>query len=86
MDAFQIQVAKRGVITLPKALRDENQIREGDSLTLLDLGGMLIIVPRHLEIDKIADRLAEKWTACDENLESMLKTLREVRDEYAAQG
>ena len=36
----RIRVAKRGTVTLPKALRDRYGIREGDDLSLLDLGGV----------------------------------------------
>jgi len=37
-DSYQVQVVRRGVITLPKELREQNQIHEGDTLTLIDLG------------------------------------------------
>jgi len=86
MGTFQLQVAKRGLITLPKELRDENRIQDGDILTLLDLGGAFVLTPRVLQVDKIADRLAEQWRAQGESLDSMLQTLREVREEYASKG
>jgi hypothetical protein len=35
-------------------------------------------------VDKIADRLAEQWRGQGESLESILQTLREVREEYAS--
>ncbi len=86
MDTFQLQVAKRGLITLPKELRDANRIQDGDILTLVDLGGAFILTPRVLQVDKIADRLAEQWRAQGESLESMLQTLREVREEHGSKG
>jgi bifunctional DNA-binding transcriptional regulator/antitoxin component of YhaV-PrlF toxin-antitoxin module len=86
MGTFQLQVAKRGLITLPKELRDENRIQDGDLLTLIDLGGTFVLTPRFPQVDKIADRLAEQWRTQGESLESMLQTLREVREEYASKG
>jgi bifunctional DNA-binding transcriptional regulator/antitoxin component of YhaV-PrlF toxin-antitoxin module len=86
MSTFQLHVAKRGLITLPKELRDENRIQDGDILTLVDLGGTFILTPLVSQVDKIADRLAEQWRAQGESLESMLQTLREVREEYASKG
>lgn len=83
MGTYQLQVAKRGLITLPKELRDENRIQDGDILTLVDLGGAFVLTPQVIQADKIADRLAEHWRAKGESLESMLQTLREVREEYA---
>lgn len=82
-NTFQVQVVRRGVITLPKELRDQNQINEGDSLTLIDLGdGIFVLSPRRSRVDEIADKLADEWKESGETLESMLVTLREVRAEY----
>ena len=86
MDTFKIQMAKRGVVTLPKALRERNQLHEGDMLALVDLGGVFVLTPKALSTDRIAERLALEWDARGENLESMLATLREVRGEYDAKG
>jgi bifunctional DNA-binding transcriptional regulator/antitoxin component of YhaV-PrlF toxin-antitoxin module len=86
-DTFSIQVVRRGVITLPKELRDANRIQVGDTLTLIDLGdSVFMLSPRRSSVDAAADRLAAQWQDAGETLESMLKTLREVRDEYDAQG
>ena len=82
-NTFQIQVVRRGIITLPKELREHNNIEEGDTLTLIDLGdGMFVISPRRSRVDEIADKLAREWQDSGESLESMLSTLREVRAEY----
>jgi len=82
-NTFQIQVVRRGIITLPKELREHNNIEEGDTLTLTDLGdGVFVISPRRSRVDEIADKLAREWQDSGESLESMLSTLREVRAEY----
>ncbi len=84
MNVYRVQVAKRGVITLPAPVRRRLALQEGSILTLLDLDGTLVLIPRVLEIDRLADRLAAQWRAQGADLESMLKTLREVRGESAA--
>ena len=84
-NTFTIHVAQRGLVTLPKELRDQNRIKEGDTLTLIDLGdGVFIVSPRRSRVDEIAEKLAREWRDSGETLESMLKTLREVRAEYDA--
>lgn len=84
-NTFQVQVVRRGVITLPKELREQNQVNEGDTLTLIDLGdGVFVLSPRRSRVDEIANRLAKDWQESGETLETMLETLREVRAEYAA--
>lgn len=84
-NTFQVQVGRRGVITFPKQLREENQIEEGDMLTLIELGdGIVVISPNRSRVDEIANKLAKEWRDSGETLESMLDSLREVRAEYDA--
>ena len=84
-NTFQVQVVRRGIITLPKDLRDHNNIEEGDMLTLIDLGdGVVVMSPQRSRVDEIANRLAKEWQDSGDSLESMLITLREVRAEYVA--
>jgi bifunctional DNA-binding transcriptional regulator/antitoxin component of YhaV-PrlF toxin-antitoxin module len=75
-----LQMAKRGVITIPKSLRDSYGMRPGDTFTLLDLGGVFVLNPRRSEIDAIADKIAGQWAQDGETLETMLQALREERD------
>lgn len=82
-NTFQVQVVRRGIITLPKELREHNNIEEGDMMTLIDIGdGVVIMSPRRSRVDEIANKLAREWQDSGETLESMLTTLREVRAEY----
>jgi AbrB family looped-hinge helix DNA binding protein len=80
---FQVQVVRRGIITLPKELRESNNIEEGDMMNLIDLGdGVVVMSPQRSRVDAIADKLAKEWEDSGESLESMLTTLREVRAKY----
>ena len=84
-DTFRVRVVRRGIITLPKELRDQTRIQEGDMLTLIGLGdGVVVISPRRSRVAEIADKLSKEWQDSGLTLESMLATLREVRTEYAA--
>lgn len=82
MSSITLQVAQRGLITIPKALRDTYNIRSGDALTLLDLGGVFVLTPQRSEVDALAERIAAQWQDKGETLESMLQTLREEREQY----
>jgi len=82
---FQVQVVRRGVITLPKELREKNRIAEGDILTLIELGdGVVVMSLQRSLVEEISNKLAKEWQESGETLESMLATLREVRTEYDA--
>jgi len=82
---LKIRVAKRGTVTLPKSLRERYRIREGDGLTLLDLGGAFVVTTGRSRVDDRADRIAEALEEQGESLESMLQTLREERDRVFAE-
>lgn len=81
-DLVTLRLAQRGVLTLPKSLRDSYGLREGDSFTLLDLGGVFVLAPQHLETDRLAERIRERLVEEGETLESMLLALREEREHY----
>ena len=84
-DSLTVKMAQRGVVTLPKVLRENYDLRPGDTFTLLDLGGVFVLSPRRSEIDALADRLTDALTERGETLESMLQALREERERYADQ-
>jgi len=77
--SFTLQVAQRGVITLPRAVRKAYDIRAGQAMTLVDLDGVFVLSPRPSRIDLRAEELAHELAARGRSLESMLPALREVR-------
>jgi AbrB family looped-hinge helix DNA binding protein len=83
MISLDLQMAQRGVITIPKALRESYGLQPGDTFTLIDLGGVFVLSPQRSEIDTIADKIAEQWAERGETLETMLEALREERDRRA---
>lgn len=80
---YQVQVGRRGVITFPKELRDENDIVDGDILTLVEIAeNVFVLSKKQSRFDAMADKLAQEWRDSGESLESMLSTLRDVRATY----
>lgn len=78
---MNISVMEGGQITLPQTLLDTYQIKPGDTLTLVDLGGGKILVSlRRSQVDKHLDQLRESLEADGETLESMLANLRTKRE------
>lgn len=84
MSELTVQMTDRGVITLPKKLRDTYRLQGGDNLTLLDLGGVFVLSPQASQIDALADEVAEQWVADGLTLEAMLQSLREERERRGA--
>jgi bifunctional DNA-binding transcriptional regulator/antitoxin component of YhaV-PrlF toxin-antitoxin module len=82
MTSSALRLGERGVLTLPKELRDQYDLGPGSDLTLTDLGGVFVLAPRRSEIDEVADRISRKLTGKGESLESMLSAVREEREHY----
>lgn len=80
MESLTLQMAQRGVITLPKSLREAYRLHAGDRFTLLDLGGVFLLSPGCSEIDAIAEKVAAQWRRDGQTLASMLQALNEERD------
>ena len=80
MTSITLQMAQRGIITIPKSLRESYGINPGDSFTLIDLDGVFVLSHSRSEIDAIADRVAAQWAEDGASLETMLKALREERN------
>ena len=55
-------MAQRGVITLPKSLRESYGLEPGDTLTLLDLDGVLVLKPERAETEAPAGKVAPQWS------------------------
>lgn len=83
MQSFTVQVAQRGLVTLPQEVRKAHNIEPGQQMTLLDLDGVFVLSRQPSRVDALADRIAEDLSGRGETLESMLRTLHEVRAEYA---
>ncbi|MFZ1041770.1 MAG: AbrB/MazE/SpoVT family DNA-binding domain-containing protein [Anaerolineales bacterium] len=81
-NTFKVKVTRRGSVTLPKELRAQNRINEGDMLTLINLKNSIFVMSlRRSRVDEIANKLAREWQESGETLESMLEALREDRAE-----
>ncbi len=81
-NTFKVKVTRRGSVTLPKELRAQNRINEGDMLTLINLKNSIFVMSlRRSRVDEIANKLAREWQESGETLEFMLEALREDRAE-----
>jgi bifunctional DNA-binding transcriptional regulator/antitoxin component of YhaV-PrlF toxin-antitoxin module len=83
-DTYSVKLVQRGLITIPHALREAHGMEPGDEMTLLDLGGVFVLVRRRSELDDLADRIGGRLTERGETLASMLEAIREERARYGA--
>ena len=77
---MEIQIEQGGLVKIPKELRERYNIKTGDLLTFLDIGGAIVLIPQRSQIDKLADKIKDDLIKGGETLKGMLLTMREVRE------
>jgi len=83
MSTTSVQIRRKGLITLPVELRRQYNFKEGDVLTLVDLGeGALLLMPRVSQLARLGDQVADLMESQDVSLEDMLEALDEEREDY----
>ena len=79
MRSATVQIRQRGTLTLPAKLRAKYRIDDGDSLTVLDLEGSILLAPKLAVVPKLAaeiDRLRRAAGLQVEDLQSRRKARR----------
>jgi bifunctional DNA-binding transcriptional regulator/antitoxin component of YhaV-PrlF toxin-antitoxin module len=83
MSAVNIQLRRKGILTLPVSLRRKYNLDENDVFTLEDLGnGSFLLIPKISKVARLGDRVAEVMAEDDVSLEDMLEALDEERQDY----
>jgi AbrB family looped-hinge helix DNA binding protein len=80
--ATTVQVRQRGSLTLPASLRQRYNIKPGDTLSLVDLDGILIFTPMVPMVPELAREIERARIEAGLSLEDLLATLREQRERY----
>lgn len=81
MSVGLVEVAQRGQVTLPKALRDQYGIKSGQQLTVIDLGGAFLLSPKTSKVDALCDQIHDGLLQEGASLEGLLAELRAQREE-----
>jgi bifunctional DNA-binding transcriptional regulator/antitoxin component of YhaV-PrlF toxin-antitoxin module len=80
---MNVQLRRKGILTLPVSLRRKYGLDENDVFTLEDLGdGSFLLIPQVSKVARSGDRVAEMMAEDQVSLEEMLKALDEERDHY----
>lgn len=83
MSAVNIQLRRKGILTLPVSLRRKYDLDENDVFTLEDLGnGSFLLVPQVSKVAHLGDRVAEVMAEEEASLEDILGALDEERENY----
>lgn len=78
-----MRVRDRGVVTLPKPLRERYGLVAGDVLEVLDLGGVFVLSPRTSVVPELAGEIERLRLEAGYTTEELLGGLRGERERYA---
>ena len=78
-----VQLRDRGVVTLPKALRDRYGLSPGDALRVVDLDGVFVVTPMVPMVPELAREIERLRTEAGLSTEDLLDGLRRERERYA---
>lgn len=83
MSSVNIQLRRKGILTLPISLRRKYGLDENDVFTLEDLGnGSFLLIPQVSEVARLGNRVAEVMAEEEVSLEDVLEALDEERENY----
>ncbi len=83
MSAVNIQLRRKGILTLPVSLRRKYDLEENDVFTLEDLGnGSFLLIPQVCNVAHLGDRVAQVMAEEEVSLDDMLETLDQERENY----
>jgi len=72
----------RGQLTIPAALRKELHLDKETTLNVVKVGDLLILTPRKLIGDRIAQAAQKEMKTAGLTLEDLLKDLEKQRERY----
>jgi bifunctional DNA-binding transcriptional regulator/antitoxin component of YhaV-PrlF toxin-antitoxin module len=78
---YSIQVRQRGQLTIPQKVRDALAIKDGDVLTLVQVGEGFFLTPRRLRTLELADTIADMLDESQMTLADLLADLPRIREE-----
>ena len=77
-----LQVRDRGVVTLPKPLRERYGLGAGDVLDVVDLDGVFVLSPRASVVPELAAEIERLRVEAGYTTEELLESLRGERERY----
>ena len=76
---YPIRLRNRGQITIPQGIRDNLDMAEGDMLTLLQVGDLVLLTPKQPRVPQLADKIVAMMESEKVSLADLLLGLEEER-------
>ncbi len=80
MKAFRIRLQENGQITVPQPVQDNLNLTEGDILTLLQIGNLVLLTPKQPQVPQLADKITAIMEAEGVTLTDLLDGIETERE------
>lgn len=78
-----VRLRERGQLTIPQSVRDRLGLNDGDILTLVQLGDVIVLSPREPQVPKLADKIVKMMEEEGVSLVDLLSGLKEERQKIS---
>jgi bifunctional DNA-binding transcriptional regulator/antitoxin component of YhaV-PrlF toxin-antitoxin module len=82
MTALTIQINQQGTLSLPFELQTKYKLNEGDVLTLIDLDGIFLLMPKSSIVSKLACQIEQLRQKEGLSIENLIEGLDKQRQRY----
>ena len=73
------EIKNRGQLTIPKKIRDRNNLQEGQAVTLITIGSSVLITPKKLKLNEAREQIARIMKSANVSVEELLSGLDKER-------
>lgn len=77
---FPIRLGEQGQIIVPQVVQDHLNLTEGDMLTMIQVGELVLLTPRQLQVPLLADKITAIMEDEGVNLADLLTGLQAERE------
>ena len=79
MQTYTVRLREHGQLTIPQAARDRLAVKEGDTLTLIEYDGLLLLGPKQPLIPQLSEQFSKLMDEEGVSLADLLAGLEEER-------
>lgn len=79
MQTYTVRLRERGQLTIPQRARDNLAVKEGDTLTLIQIDGLLVLGLKQPLIPQLSEQFTRQMDEAGVSLADLLAGLAEER-------
>ncbi|MCJ7589579.1 MAG: AbrB/MazE/SpoVT family DNA-binding domain-containing protein [Candidatus Aminicenantes bacterium] len=76
---YKAEIKARGQLTIPKKVREEGNLYEGETVSIIPIGDSILVTPKRLELDEARREIRKIMKASGVTLEALLEGLEDER-------